>query len=93
MRPAPQVNVAHGRGTASGMRFDVMELEESGFSTPARGPDERTPASIPLPDLAPDRRRNMPRGRPRCTLERVRAMILSAFQIATPLVVGDNARL
>ena len=88
VRPAPQLNVAHRRGAAGRVGLDVMKLEESGFLTPARGPDERTPACIPLPDLAPDHSRNVSRRR----LRGLRRPRPRGLRISPTLEFGEQDR-
>ena len=58
VRPAPKLDLVGGCLTAAGVRRHVMELQKRGFAAASLAADERTSASVPCPDDAPDRRGN-----------------------------------
>jgi len=58
----PQLQVGHVCLTTIGKWDHVVIFEESSLSAPARGPDERTSASIAGPHLALHARRHVPAG-------------------------------
>jgi hypothetical protein len=55
VRPAPQLDVAHGRGSAVGVRDDVVELEKRRLGAAPGATGESAPPLIAAPDLALDR--------------------------------------
>jgi hypothetical protein len=58
---AAQLNVGGGRGTACGIRLDVVKLEESAFGAAPAPSHERTPPFVAPPHLALHGGRDVPR--------------------------------
>jgi hypothetical protein len=61
MGTAAQRNRLHGRLSTTGIRLDVVELQETSFPALPFGADERALALVPRPDRTADRRRNVAR--------------------------------
>ena len=56
VRPAPKLDLIGGCLTAAGVRRHVMELQKRSLAAASFAADERTSASVPCPDDAPNRR-------------------------------------
>ena len=58
VRTAAKLDIRNGSLPTIGERDDVVKLEEACLTAPTVRPVKCTPPAIPLPDFAPDRRRN-----------------------------------